>query len=89
MPNTRFFGWRVNFRPLQSLEIGLLRTAQWCGDGRPCDSDTFLKVLAGSSNLDQGVATDAANQLAGFDIRWLSPIGSLPYAVYGQFIGGG
>ncbi len=87
VPNTRFFGWRVNFRPLESLEIGLLRTAQWCGSGRPCDADTFLKVLAGDSNLDEGDSIDEANQLAGFDARWLSPIGDLPYAVYGQFIG--
>jgi hypothetical protein len=87
VPNARFFGWRANFRPLKSLEIGLLRTAQWCGAGRACDADAFLKVLTGSSNLDQGVAVDVANQLAGFDARWLSPLGSLPYAVYGQFIG--
>jgi len=87
VPNARFFGWRVNFRPTQSLEIGLLRTAQWCGAGRLCDADSFLKVLSGSSNLDQGTAADVANQLAGFDLRWLSPVGDLPYAVYGQFIG--
>ncbi len=87
VPNTRFFGWRVNFRPLDSLEIGLLRTAQWCGDDRECDFDAFAKVLAGDSNLDGAGGVDVANQLAGFDMRWASPLGSAPYAVYGQFIG--
>ncbi|WP_405223960.1 capsule assembly Wzi family protein [Lentisalinibacter sediminis] len=89
VPNTRFFGWRVNFKPLPSLEIGLSRTAQWCGSGRPCDLDAFLKILAGDTNVEEGEGRegDEANQLAGFDARWLSPIGDLPYAVYGQFIG--
>ena len=88
VPNARFFGWRVNFRPLQSLEIGLLRTAQWCGSGRNCDLDAFLKVLAGDTNIDEGeTGSSEANQLAGYDARWLSPIGDLPYAIYGQLIG--
>lgn len=87
VPNARFFGWRVNFKPLPSLEIGLLRTAQWCGSGRQCDLDAFVKVLAGDSNLDTGSSQDVANQLAGFDLRWASPIGTGPWAVYGQMIG--
>ena len=29
VPNTKFFGFRLNFRPLPSLEIGLSRSAQW------------------------------------------------------------
>ncbi len=87
VPNTRFFGWRVNFKPTTSLEFGLLRTAQWCGDGRACDLDAFAKVLIGDTNLGADGAADVANQLAGVDIRWASPVGEWPYAVYGQFIG--
>ena len=87
VPNTRFFGWRVNFKPLRSLEIGLLRTAQWCGEGRQCDLDAFAKVLAGDSNLDTGDTNDVANQLAGFDARWSRGTGRFPIAVYGQLIG--
>ncbi|MEO0996403.1 MAG: capsule assembly Wzi family protein [Pseudomonadota bacterium] len=83
----RFFGWRINFRPLRSLEIGLLRAAQWCGSGRSCDLDAFAKILVGDSNLDDGNGEDVANQLAGFDGRWTSPIGDARYAVYGQLIG--
>lgn len=87
VPNTRFFGWRVNFRPFQSLEIGALRTAQWCGDGRECDLDAFAKVLVGDSNVEAGQGTDVANQLAGFDARWSPPFFGLPVAVYAQLIG--
>lgn len=87
VPNARFFGWRVNFKPTKNLEVGLLRTAQWCGSGRECDLDAFAKLLIGDTNLDAVNTVDVANQLAGFDIRWNSPLGTGPYAVYGQFIG--
>ena len=45
VPNAQFFGLRFNFRPIPSLEIGLSRSAQWCGDGRPCDASTFAKLF--------------------------------------------
>lgn len=90
IPNARFFGMRVNFKPLPSLEIGLSRTAQWCGDGRPCGLDTFADLLLGRDNRgDAGIdlANEPGNQLAGIDIRWASTILNIPLAVYGQFIG--
>ena len=36
------WGMRFSMRPLRGLEIGLSRTAQWCGDDRKCDLKTFL-----------------------------------------------
>lgn len=90
VPDTRFFGLRFNFRPLTSLEIGLSRAAQWCGEGRPCDLDTFADLLAGRDNRgDDGIAagTEPGNQLAGVDVRWSLSALRLPVAVYGQFIG--
>lgn len=90
VPRTKFFGMRIAFRPAQAVEIGLSRTAQWGGKGRPEDRDSFEDMLAGRSNLgdtDTDEAGGDANQLAGFDIRWASPLGDGPYAVYGQFIG--
>ena len=50
IPDARFFGLRFNFRPLPSLEIGLSRAAQWCGEGRPCGFDTFVDLLLGNDN---------------------------------------
>ena len=87
--NTRLFGIRGSFRPPRTgLEIGISRTAQWCGDGRPCSSSTFGDLLVGNDN--RGVNVDfedePGNQLGGFDIRWTLPRG-LPAALYMQWIG--
>jgi hypothetical protein len=90
VPNTRFLGLRVNFRPLPSLEIGLSRTAQWCGSGRPCDLDTLVKLAIGRGNRgDAGVQeeNEPGNQLAGVDLRWSPRFLPLNAAIYGQFIG--
>lgn len=90
VPDAQFFGLRFNFRPLAGLEIGLSRTAQWCGEDRPCDLDTFADLLAGRDNRgddDIVVASEPGNQLAGLDVRWSLARWRLPVAVYGQFIG--
>lgn len=90
VPNTRFFGARFNFRPLPSLEIGLSRTAQWCGDGRPCDFDTFVDLLVGKDNRGDDNVTfenEPGNQTAGVDFRWSTSVLRQPVAFYGQFIG--
>ncbi|MEX2123400.1 MAG: capsule assembly Wzi family protein [Woeseia sp.] len=90
VPEPRFFGMRFNFRPLPSLEIGLSRTAQWCGEGRPCGFDTFTDLLLGRDNRgDGGVDLDnePGNQLAGVDLRWNASALGLPFAIYGQLIG--
>ncbi len=50
VPNAQFFGVRFNFRPIDSLEIGVSRTAQWCGDARPCDGGTFLDRMCPSTS---------------------------------------
>jgi hypothetical protein len=90
VPNTRFFGMRFNFKPVPSLEIGLSRTAQWCGDGRPCGFDTFIDLLLGRDNRgDDGttIGNEPGNQLAGVDFRWTYSLFNMPMAVYGQGIG--
>jgi hypothetical protein len=80
------WGMRVNFRPLDSLEIGLSRTAQWCRPG-VCDFGAFGDVLLGRDNREENVATEdePGNQLAGVDVRWKLP--RVPAAVYWQFNG--
>ena len=45
VPNAHFFGLRFNFKPLRNLEIGISRTAMYCGDTQPCDLDAFLDML--------------------------------------------
>lgn len=88
--DARFFGMRFNFRPLDSLEIGVSRSAQWCGDGRPCDFDTFVDLFLGRDNRgDAGIGIDnePGNQMGGFDFRWAPHLFGSAFAMYGQFIG--
>lgn len=90
VPNAQFFGMRLNFRPLTSLELGLSRTAQWCGDNRPCDAGTFADLFLGNDNIgDSGIGTDnePGNQMAGVDFRWTPSFIRMPVSAYGQFIG--
>ncbi len=90
VPNAQFFGMRINFRPLKSLEIGLSRTAQWCGDGRPCGLDIFADLLLGKDNVGDAGTTEEnepGNQMAGFDFRWTNFWFGSPFALYGQMIG--
>jgi hypothetical protein len=75
---------RVTWKPHPRVEVGLSRTAQWCGDGRPCGLDTFWDLLTGNDN-DQPLAEQPGNQLGGFDVRWSVP--KIPIAVYVQGIG--
>ena len=87
VPNARLFAFRFGFRPLRDLEIGLTRTAQWCGQGRPCDAGAFWDLMIGDSNVsDRELAaeTDPGNQVAAIDFRWQSPFGDGPWAIYGQ-----
>jgi len=90
VPNANFFGMRFNFRPHPSLEIGLSRTAQLCGEGRPCGLDTFFDMLLGRDNVgDAGITpeNEPGNQLAGFDVRWSNTWFGTPMAFYAQGIG--
>ena len=83
------FGMRGSFRPPNTgLEIGISRTAQWCGDGRPCDAGVFFDLLVGNDNRGVNVdpADEPGNQLGGFDIRWTLPK-QIPVALYMQWIG--
>jgi hypothetical protein len=83
------FGFRVSARPLEGLEISLERTAQWCGEGRSCDGSDFWNLWWGNDNAGENVdpEDEPGNQLAGWDIRWASPIGDWNYAIYNQHTG--
>lgn len=84
------FGMRLAFRPVPSLEVGLSRSAQWCGDGRSCSSSTFMDLLIGRDNRgDDGldISTEPGNQMAGLDLRWSTQLLGQQAALYGQFIG--
>lgn len=83
-PHAQLFGMRLTWKPHARVEVGFSRSAQWCGDGRPCDLDTFWDLLTGNDN-DQPPEEQPGNQMAGIDARWSLPFA--PVAVYGQMIG--
>jgi hypothetical protein len=83
-PNAQLFGLRATWKPHARVEVGFNRTAQWCGDGRPCGLDTFWDLLTGNDN-DQPISEQPGNQMGGFDVRWSLPWA--PVAVYAQAIG--
>ena len=88
--NARFFGMRMNFRPLRNLEFGIFRTAQWCGSGRPCDLDTFADLFVGRDNSGDagiGASNEPGNQLAGLDFRWSPELSGQRLGFYGQLVG--
>lgn len=89
VPNAKLLAARVNFKPRPWLEFGLSRTAQFCGDGRPCDFDTFVDLLFGRDNRSDSLSEEdePGNQMAGYDVRMRSPWPALPLAIYTQWIG--
>jgi hypothetical protein len=84
-----FMAWRFVIMPFKKVELGFSRTAQFCGEQLECNLDVFWNMLIGNDNvgIDATEENEPGNQMAGFDIRWNSPIGNLPYALYGQYIG--
>jgi hypothetical protein len=87
VPDAKFFAARINFKPRPWLEVGLSRSAQFCGQGQPCGWDVYQDLLIGQSNLDDPLRRDPGNQLAGYDLRIRSPWKRLPLTFYGQMIG--
>ncbi len=89
VPNALLFAMRFNFRPFESLEIGLSRTAQLCGDDRPCSFGTWKNMLLGYDNATDNVSAEdePGNQLGGWDIRWSHHLFQQPFALYTQWVG--
>jgi hypothetical protein len=86
-----FMGMRLSFKPAPIFEFGMSRTAQFCGRGRVCGFKTLGRVLIGQDNAGRRGLNDPSvepgNQMAGFDVRVVSPFRRLPLALYAQEIG--
>ncbi len=87
-----FMGMRLSFKPATWFEFAMSRSAQFCGKGRECDVGTFGRMLIGQDNRGlRGASDDPAkepgNQMAGFEVRVVSPFKPLPIAIYAQEIG--
>ncbi len=92
VPHAKLLGARFAFKPIPALEIGLVRTAQWGGEGRPESLSNLKDLILGNDNVgDDGLSLDGANepgnQLGGFDLRWTTRIREQPVTFYGQLVG--
>jgi len=95
VPHAKLLGMSVTFKPFDSLEIGLRRTAQWGGQGRPESLSSLLDLAIGRTNCDEAGSgcgdrlnsNEAGNQLAGLDFNWHIPTESYMGSIYGQIIG--
>jgi hypothetical protein len=93
--NTLFWAGRLTFQPARGLEIGISRTAQFCGQGRPCGLSTFFDMLVAKSNrtvnaqgsgqTQEELLQKKSAQRIATDIRW--HIGPSPFSVYWQQYG--
>lgn len=95
IPHAKLLGMSVTFKPFESLEIGLRRTAQWGGEGRPESLSSLVDLAIGRTNCDEiedGCddrldSNEAGNQLAGIDFNWRLPTKNYYGSVYGQLVG--
>lgn len=89
--NVLIFGQRLSFSPTRGLEIGLNRTQQLCGEGRPCGINEIAKSFIGGGTLDNADPNSGpeafrrnqpGNQIAGFDISYGWRMGKLAARAY-------
>ena len=80
-------GMRVSFSPLRGLDIGLARSLQICGEGRPCGFKTWGKGLIGFGDIDNtGTLEEPGNQLASIDVAYsLGLFSDIHLKVYSEF----
>jgi hypothetical protein len=93
--NTLFWAGRFTFAPAHGLEIGISRTAQFCGETRPCGLSTFFDMLIAKSNRKYNRIIDSGGNASKYeklsaqriatDIRW--HIGQSPVSIYWQQYG--
>lgn len=81
-------GIRLSARPVKGLDIGLSRTMQLCGQGRPCGFSIWKDALIGVGNVENtGTLNEPGNQLASLDFRYSRYFGKYDLAVYGELMG--
>ena len=74
IPNSILAGMRLSFEPVKNFEVGLSRTMQLCGKGRPCGFSTWAKAFIVVGDFENK-AGDPGNQLASIDVAYTRSIG--------------
>jgi len=79
-----FMAWRVEIMPLNSLEIGFSRTAQFCGEQLECNWDVFWNMLIGNDNGPVRVLVNNVGSRAG----WIGVRVAMAGPIAGSFAAG-
>jgi hypothetical protein len=77
VPQTRVWGGRLTLRPVNALELGVSRVAQWGGTGRQNGFSTLWDIV--SYDRRDEIASD---QRAAIDATWHLNMAGLPLSVY-------
>lgn len=85
VPDVRLVGMRLNFRPIQGLDVGLNRVIMFGGEGYPGGFSTFWDAFIGDDNSYDG--SDPGNQLASIDVRYGFPLGGQSMSLYMEMMG--
>lgn len=81
-------GMRLNFRPVEGLEVGLSRLIQWGGYGQPESLSSFWDAFTGNDNYgSDGEEADPGNQLGGVDLRYGFSVNGHTLGLYTQVVG--
>ena len=85
IPDALMAGMRLGFEPMRNFEVGMSRTMQLCGEGRPCRSDTWARSIIGIWDLDNtGTVNEPGNQLASIDISYSKNFGDKSLKIYAE-----
>ncbi|PCI21561.1 MAG: hypothetical protein COB62_03085 [Piscirickettsiaceae bacterium] len=86
IPNALIAGMRLTFEPIKNFEVGLSRSLQLCGDGRPCDFSTWTTAFIGVFDADNtGTVNEPGNQLASIDLSYSFNVGqNTSLKIYGE-----
>ncbi len=86
--DAKLLGVSVSLKPFNWLEIGLRRTGQWAGEGRPRNISSLINMFLGKDNCDNPncKTKEPGNQLGAIDFRLRLPT-ELPISVYFQVMG--
>ncbi|MDC1429244.1 capsule assembly Wzi family protein [Emcibacteraceae bacterium] len=85
IPNALMAGMRLGLEPIRNFEVGLSRTMQLCGEGRPCGADTWARSIIGIWDLDNtGTANEPGNQLASIDLSYSMNFGDKSLKIYAE-----
>lgn len=88
IPKAKLIGLRLTAQPLPYLELGLSRSLQWGGEGRPESMSSLWDAMLGNKDNGGIGGHDPSNQIAGFDARLnFQTLLNHPVSLYGQYVG--